>query len=172
MYTYFWIFKKVPLFDRRDLGIFSELRNWAVQRLRRVVTGLLPGRTGLVHVRLVADNVILEQIFSPSSSIFPCQYHFTMALHAHTSSGRWTVDLLVTAVQRHSLTPSTWTREDTIVTLLNKFRMYLPVRIVLLFTKLSIQSVYLYSGRIPPYLLGRNLGSMWECRDSRSWPWK
>jgi hypothetical protein len=26
-------------------------------------------------------------VFSPSSSIFPCQYHSTMALHSHVSSG-------------------------------------------------------------------------------------
>jgi hypothetical protein len=25
--------------------------------------------------------------FSPSSSVFPCQYHSTMALHAHISPG-------------------------------------------------------------------------------------
>jgi hypothetical protein len=49
--------------------------------------------------------------FSPSSFIYPCNYHSTMALHTRTS-GRGmnnTIGLLVAAVQRHSLTPSTGT---------------------------------------------------------------
>jgi hypothetical protein len=45
--------------------------------------------------------------FSHSSSISPVSiippWH-----HAHISSGGWTIDLLVAAIQRHSLTPSTW----------------------------------------------------------------
>jgi hypothetical protein len=48
--------------------------------------------------------------FSPSSSIIPCQYHSTMALYTHISSDGWTIGPLVTTVQRHSLTPSTWTK--------------------------------------------------------------
>jgi hypothetical protein len=46
--------------------------------------------------------------FSPSSSDLPCQYHYTVALHTHTSSGGRTIGPLVAAVQRHSLTISTW----------------------------------------------------------------
>jgi tetrahydromethanopterin S-methyltransferase subunit E len=45
--------------------------------------------------------------FTPSSSVFSSQYHFTLARHAHISSGWWTVGPLVAAVQRHSLTSST-----------------------------------------------------------------
>jgi hypothetical protein len=44
--------------------------------------------------------------FSPSSLVLPCQYHSTIVLHTHISSGGWTVCPLVVAVQRHSLTPS------------------------------------------------------------------
>jgi hypothetical protein len=44
--------------------------------------------------------------FSPSSSVFPCQYHFIVVLHIHISSGGWTVSPLVAAVQRRSLDPS------------------------------------------------------------------
>jgi hypothetical protein len=32
-----------------------------------------------------------------------------VALHVHTSPGGWTIGPLVAAVQRHTLTPSTWT---------------------------------------------------------------
>jgi hypothetical protein len=37
----------------------------------------------------------------------PHQFHSTMTLHI--SSGGWTISLLVATVQRHSLTPLTWT---------------------------------------------------------------
>jgi hypothetical protein len=40
-------------------------------------------------------------------SVFPCQYHSTVALHTHISSEGWTIGPLVAAVQRHSLIPST-----------------------------------------------------------------
>jgi hypothetical protein len=45
--------------------------------------------------------------FSLSFSVLLCQYHSTMALHTHISSGRSTTCPLVTAVQRHSLIPVT-----------------------------------------------------------------
>jgi hypothetical protein len=35
---------------------------------------------------------------------FPCRYHSTAAVHTYISPGGWTTDLLVVAVQRHSLT--------------------------------------------------------------------
>jgi hypothetical protein len=47
--------------------------------------------------------------FSPNSSVFRSQYHSTMAHHNHIWSEGWTIELLVAAVQRHSLAPSTWT---------------------------------------------------------------
>jgi hypothetical protein len=45
--------------------------------------------------------------FSPNSSVFCCQCHSTVS--PYSSSGGWTVGRLVTAVQRHSLTPCTRT---------------------------------------------------------------
>jgi hypothetical protein len=43
--------------------------------------------------------------FSLRSSVLPCQYHSTVVLQTHISSGRWTICPLVTAVQRRNLTP-------------------------------------------------------------------
>jgi hypothetical protein len=40
--------------------------------------------------------------FSPSSPVFTCQYHSTVALHTHISCGGWTKSPLVDAVQRES----------------------------------------------------------------------
>jgi hypothetical protein len=51
--------------------------------------------------------------FSLSSSVFSCQYHSTVVLHTHVSSGGWTVCLLVAAVQRRSLTSSKSTNYST-----------------------------------------------------------
>jgi hypothetical protein len=80
--------------------------------LRRLVACLSPRRPGFTpgtfHVGFVVYKVVLYRI-SPCSSDFPCQYHFNVALYSHTSSGRWTTNPLEAAVQRHSLTPSTWT---------------------------------------------------------------
>jgi hypothetical protein len=45
--------------------------------------------------------------FSLNASIFPCQHHSTMDRHTLVSSGGSTLYLLVAAVQRHNLTPST-----------------------------------------------------------------
>jgi hypothetical protein len=46
--------------------------------------------------------------FPLSSSVFPCQFHSTIDLHANISSGAWTICLLLARIQRHHLTPSTW----------------------------------------------------------------
>jgi hypothetical protein len=59
----------------------------AVPRLRWLVAGLSPRRSGFapgsIHVGFVVDKVALGQVFSPSSSVFPCQYHSTVALQTH-----------------------------------------------------------------------------------------
>jgi hypothetical protein len=45
--------------------------------------------------------------FSPRSSVFPCQYQSTVALHTHLYFGGYTIGPLVAAGQRHLLPPST-----------------------------------------------------------------
>jgi hypothetical protein len=55
--------------------------------------------------------------FFLSSSVFLCQYHSTMALHTHILSGGQTISLLQAAVQRHCLTPLTWTTTRSIFSL-------------------------------------------------------
>jgi hypothetical protein len=45
--------------------------------------------------------------FAPSSSVLPCQYHSTMALHTRISPRKRTIDPLEATVQRCSLTPLT-----------------------------------------------------------------
>jgi hypothetical protein len=52
-----------------------------------------------------------DRVFS-EFFVVPCQYHSTVALHTHVSFLDWTIGLLVAAVQRHSLTPSTWTEQQ------------------------------------------------------------
>jgi hypothetical protein len=42
------------------------------------------------------------------SGIFPYRYHFTMILNSLISPAGWTIGLLLAAVQRHILTPLTW----------------------------------------------------------------
>jgi hypothetical protein len=55
--------------------IHSEAMPW----LRRLAAGLPPWRPGFdpgsVHVGFVVDKVALGQVFPPSSSVFPCQFH-------------------------------------------------------------------------------------------------
>jgi hypothetical protein len=55
---------------------------WAVPWLKRLVAGLLPRRLGFdpgsVHVGFVVDKVARTG-FSPSTSVFPCQFHSTFA---------------------------------------------------------------------------------------------
>jgi hypothetical protein len=55
----------------------------AVSWLRRLVAGISPRRPGFnpgsVHVGFVVDKVALGQVFPPSTSVFPCQFHSTDA---------------------------------------------------------------------------------------------
>jgi hypothetical protein len=58
--------------------------NLAVPWLRQLVTGLSPRRSGFdpqsVYVGFVVDKVVLGQVFFPSTSVFPCQFHSIAAL--------------------------------------------------------------------------------------------
>jgi hypothetical protein len=63
-------------------GMMTKRRK-AVPWLRRLVAGLSPRRPGFdpgsVHVGFVVDKVALGQVFSPSTSVFPCQFDCTGA---------------------------------------------------------------------------------------------
>ena len=41
--------------------------------------GKTPGKKPAVHVGFVVDKVAPGQVFSPSTSVFPCQFHSTVA---------------------------------------------------------------------------------------------
>jgi hypothetical protein len=67
-----------------------------------------------VRAQVSTRGICGEQIgtgtgFSPSCLVFPCQYNSSLAVHTHMSPGGWTTGPLVAAVQRHNLSPSTWT---------------------------------------------------------------
>jgi hypothetical protein len=47
--------------------------------------------------------------FFPRSSVLPSQFYSNMTFHTDISSGRWIIGSLVAAVERHCLTPLTWT---------------------------------------------------------------
>jgi hypothetical protein len=57
----------------------------------RLVSGLSLRRSGFapgsIHVEFVVNKVALGQVFLLSSSVFSCQYHSTMVLHANVSPG-------------------------------------------------------------------------------------
>jgi hypothetical protein len=61
----------------------EQLKLIAVPWLRRLVASLPPRRPGFFprsfHVGFVVDKVALGQVFLPSTSVFPCQFHSTVA---------------------------------------------------------------------------------------------
>jgi hypothetical protein len=64
----------------KSLVMFSLLgADMAVHWLRQVVAGLPSRRPdfdpGSVHMGFVVDKVALGQVLSPSTSVFPCQFH-------------------------------------------------------------------------------------------------
>jgi hypothetical protein len=65
----------------RFCTLAPKICGWAVPWLRRLVAGLSPRRFGFdpgsVHVGFVVDKVALGQVFSPCTSVSPCQYHST-----------------------------------------------------------------------------------------------
>jgi hypothetical protein len=75
------------LFDNRNTIQYTWGRAMAQAVSRRPLTA-----EARVCAR-VSQRVIFDEQsgtgtgFSPSSSDFPCQYHFTAALHTHVSSG-------------------------------------------------------------------------------------
>jgi hypothetical protein len=70
--------------------VFSIGRSEAVLWLRRLVAGLSTRSTGFaagsIHVGFVVDKVVLGQVFLRVFR-FPCQYHSTVVLSTHISSG-------------------------------------------------------------------------------------
>jgi hypothetical protein len=95
-------------------GFPHSLRQWLGCAMALVITGWPLTTEVWVHASVSPCGVCGGQSgtvtgYSLSSSVFPCQYYSTMALHFHISSARWTVGLSEAAVQRHSLTSSTWT---------------------------------------------------------------
>jgi hypothetical protein len=68
---------------RTETSIHFPYIHKAVPWLRRLAAGLPPRRPGFdpgsVHVGFVVDKVALGQVFSLSSSVFPCQFHSTGA---------------------------------------------------------------------------------------------
>jgi hypothetical protein len=65
------------------LLMLLTLQHKAVPWLRRLVADLSLRRPGFdsgsVHVGVVVDKVALGQVFPPSTSVFPCQFHSTGA---------------------------------------------------------------------------------------------
>jgi hypothetical protein len=66
----------------------------SVPWLRRLVSGLSSRRDGFaprsVHVGFVMKKLALGQVFLRFLR-FPCQYHSTVAVHTHVSSGGWKI---------------------------------------------------------------------------------
>jgi hypothetical protein len=113
--------------------------------LRLLVADLSPWRFGLsiasARVGSVVDKVALGQVFSDFFGI-SCQYRTTMAVRIHVSPVGWTVGPLVAAVQRHSLTPLSWTS--------NKYLSAVLVTICMLLT--CICKLYSYSSQYHLFL--------------------
>jgi hypothetical protein len=90
LYDYLWrslsIRAMAQVVSRRLLT--SESRVWALVN----PCGICGGQSGTVTG------------FSPSCSLLTCQYHSTVVLHTHISSWGWKICLLVSVVQRRSVT--------------------------------------------------------------------
>ena len=91
-------------FFKTSLDSFlSPLLNSDVSWLRRLVAGLSKRRPRFsrrpVLLRFVIHKVALGQVFSPSTSVFACQYHFASAPHSFShllrcwlASEEWRLD--------------------------------------------------------------------------------
>jgi hypothetical protein len=71
-------------------------------------------RTSISSLGICGEQSSTGTDISPSSSVFLCQYHSTMALHTRVLPGVWTTGPLSAVVQRHSLTPMTWTTKSSL----------------------------------------------------------
>jgi hypothetical protein len=86
------------------------MRRWWDGTKQRVVNSLCTVIAQFrVSPRVVCGQSGKRRGFSWSYSVFPCQYHSTVAHHTHVSYGGWYMSM-VAVVQRHTrITPSTWT---------------------------------------------------------------
>jgi hypothetical protein len=110
---YFMIFI-IQIFSRYFIEMFSNLWLGSAPWLRLLVSGLSHHEgPDLCLSQSIWDlwwtKWNWDRFLFPSSLVFPCHCYFTVALHTLYITWGWTLGLFVSPVQRHSLTPSTWT---------------------------------------------------------------
>jgi hypothetical protein len=68
------------------IKIYSKYCHLAMPWLRRLVAGLLPQRPGFSSCKICGGHIGSGTFSPPNSSVFPCQYHSTLAPRTHISS--------------------------------------------------------------------------------------
>jgi hypothetical protein len=74
----------------------------AVPWLRQLVAGLPSRSPGSVHVGFVVDKVALGQVFPPSTSVLPCQFHSTGAPLLGKMKKKLTIFLFIFMIGFHN----------------------------------------------------------------------